>query len=331
MSATNGHSARCPLPDSGIAELKHIRIYRVSGPGTDAFLQGQFSQNLAEVTVRHAPRAAASSPKGRAYLLTRLVRDGSDVLLAMPDSIADHASTQLNKYLMLFRGTTMTLEADHRIYGLLGEEAATTLAGNSAKDLNEPCDVIELNGNQRLIRTENTASGISRYELWSPRHDIGANNDIRAISETDWQASEIAAGIALLSPDTLESYVPQMLNWQHLNGVHFKKGCYTGQEVIARMHYLGQLKKSLFRLTCPLNSQAVQPGMAVMADERQAGEVVNCVRYSDGHQELLAVLRHDVVTGTLKLGDADGPTLTLEALPYRVPEQESVKDASKDT
>ncbi|WP_339803347.1 folate-binding protein [uncultured Marinobacter sp.] len=331
MSAINSHFAHFPLPDSGIAELTYLRVFRVSGPGTDTFLQGQFSQNLAEVTSGHAPRAAASNPKGRTYLLTRMVREGADVLLAIPDSIADHACAQLNKYLMLFRGTTMTPAPDYRIFGLLGSDATEALTG-STDGLNQPCDVLQLDDNRHLIRTESTATGLIRHELWGrPVDSTDGHHRAGTITESDWLASEIAAGVASLSPETIESYVPQMLNWQHLNGVHFKKGCYTGQEVIARMHYLGQLKKSLFRLACPPGSPVAQPGTVIVANERQAGEVINAAAYSDGHQELLAVLRHDTVAGPLQLGDSNGPALMIDTLPYPVPEQDAAEPAPKDT
>lgn len=331
MSAINSHFARFPLPDSGIAVLTHLRVFRVSGPGTDTFLQGQFSQNLAEVTSGHAPRAAASNPKGRTYLLTRMVREDADILLAIPDSIADHACAQLNKYLMLFRGTTMTPEPDYRVCGLLGADAAAALTGSATDGLNKPCDVLQLAYSRHLIRTESTATGLARHELWGPVAGTDGNQRADTITETDWLASEIAAGVASLSPETIESYVPQMLNWQHLNGVHFKKGCYTGQEVIARMHYLGQLKKSLFRLACPPGSPVAHPGTVIVANERQAGEVINAAAYSDGHQELLAVLRHDTVAGPLQLGDDNGPVLTIDTLPYPVPEQDAAEPAPKDT
>ena len=119
------------------------------------------------------------------------------------------------------------------------------------------------------------------------------------MSAADWQASEIAAGVASLTTATQESFVPQMLNWQHVGGVHFKKGCYTGQEVIARMHFLGQLKKSLFRFRIEQSEDLPTPGTALFAGERSVGEVVNAIKYRDGSVELLAVVRHDAAENTL--------------------------------
>ncbi|OZB19779.1 MAG: hypothetical protein B7X58_02120 [Marinobacter sp. 34-60-7] len=140
-----------------------------------------------------------------------------------------------------------------------------------------------------------------------------------AITEQDWALSDIAAGVPNLTPDTVEAYVPQMLNLQHLQGVHFKKGCYTGQEVIARMHFLGQLKKSLYRLS--FKGQEPVIGTRVMVGDRAVGEVVNATMAGPDSGQCLAVLRHDSATATLSLENAPDATLTLLPLPYTVPEQ----------
>lgn len=317
--------ADAPLPTSAYATLDHLVVVRVSGPGTDQFLHGQFSQKLEEVTAGCSPRAAACTPKGRAYCLSRLVRQGNDVLLALPAALADDTLARLQKYLMLFRGTTMTIERHARLIGILGAPLANQLSAGASDRLAAPCDTLALD-EHRLIRTEPTAEGLERFELWQ-LGDLSADlqqalDQSPKTGEGNWQASEIAAGIAELTPTSLEAFVPQMLNWQHLNGVHFKKGCYTGQEVIARMHFLGQLKKSLFRLGIEAGAATAESGAPICNGERSVGEVINGVRYGDGHGELLAVIRHDADFTTLTLTES-GPGLTPLPLPYDVPEQQT--------
>jgi folate-binding protein YgfZ len=133
----------------------------------------------------------------------------------------------------------------------------------------------------------------------------------------------------MLSTATSESYVPQMLNWQHLGGMHFKKGCYTGQEVIARMHFLGQLKKSLFRFRAAATNCIPAPGTSIMAGERSVGEVVNAVGFSDGSCELLAVIRHDAANDALTADGLPETLLEQQPLPYTVSERENTEP--KDT
>jgi folate-binding Fe-S cluster repair protein YgfZ len=112
-----------------------------------------------------------------------------------------------------------------------------------------------------------------------------------------------------------------MLNLQHLEGIHFKKGCYTGQEVIARMHFLGQLKKSLYRLGAE-SVDAPEPGSPVMSGDKSVGEVVRAVRFEDGSVQLLVVLRHGDADSHLHLPGSDQPLQPLP-LPYAVPEREA--------
>lgn len=321
--ASDQPTAQSPLPDDGYATLNRWVVIRVSGPSTDTFLNGQLSQSLDDVTATFSPRAAACTPKGRSYALTRLVRDGDDVLLTLPESLADSVMAHLNKFLMLFRGTTMTVDSSARILGLFGTALAERWLAGAAANLAAPGMTAAV-GPHRLIRTEDTAAGTTRFELWLNGPLSSADTDRLSGAtehrEADWEASEIAAGIAALSPATREQYVPQMLNWQHVTGVHFKKGCYTGQEVIARMHFLGQLKKSLFRLS---SDGQVGVGDAILSGDRELGNVVNAVRYDDGHSEMLAVLRHDGVGGSLAL--ADGSVATLSPLPYAVPERDAAQ------
>jgi len=316
-----------PLPETGWSSLSNRLLVRISGPGTDKFLQGQFSQHLDEVVTGYSPRAAAATPKGRAYCLTRMVRDGDDVLIDLQHELADGILTQLRKYLMLFRGTSAEAVSEGRVVGLFGTADASSLAGDGLCELNQPGDTMAVDGGF-LIRVESTADGLDRFELWQTGPSQVALNDANQRPEADWQASDIAAGIASLTDQTLEAFVPQMLNWQHVGGVHFKKGCYTGQEVIARMHFLGQLKKSLYR--CRLaKTEAPQPGAPVQADGRSVGTVVNAIALANGSCELLAVIRHDAADKQLSVDGYADVRLDLLPLPYAVPERE--KNHQTDT
>ncbi|MCG7201116.1 folate-binding protein [Marinobacter pelagius] len=304
-----------PLPDRGYARLTDRILVRVSGPGTDKFLQGQFSQHLDEVTNNRALRAAASNPKGRAYCLTRLARDGDSVVLDLPAALADQILAQLRKYLMLFRGTTMAPLEDGLIWGLLGRETASAIAGRDISGLESAGDTLGVDSGL-LIRVESDDRGTERYEFWQTSGEQPEFGDAPELSLADWHATEIAAGIPALDEANWETFVPQMLNLQHLGGIHFKKGCYTGQEVIARMHFLGQLKKSLFRFR---SAGSIAPGADIKMGERTVGSVVNQVAFEDGSVELLAVVRHDAAAQPLS---ADGNALTALPLPYAVPERE---------
>lgn len=310
---------------SGYVLLEHKQIVRISGPGTDKFIQGQFSQHVDEITESQSLRAAACTPKGRAYCLTRFVRDGDDLLMELDTNLAEPTLNQLRKYLMLFRGTSMEVLESAQLMGLIGQEAAVVVAGDGARSLTEPGQVLQTD-NGFLVRIEDMAGPVPRYEFWQPDGGITSPGDIDPLSTDDWNASSIAAGVPWLTNDTTENYVPQMLNLQHLQGIHFKKGCYTGQEVVARMHFLGQLKKSLFRLNFQGINTAPAPGTKLQAGGKNAGEVINSVMTGSDHGTLLAVLRHDAAEAALALDGKDSVTLQLDTLPYPVPEREEKSD-----
>ncbi|MGM0953711.1 MAG: YgfZ/GcvT domain-containing protein [Pseudomonadota bacterium] len=310
---------------SGYVLLEHKQIVRISGPGTDKFIQGQFSQHVDEITASQSLRAAACTPKGRAYCLTRFVRDGDDLLMELDTNLAEPTLNQLRKYLMLFRGTSMEVLESAQLMGLIGQEAAVAVAGSEAASLTRPGQVLRAD-NGFLVRIEDMAGPVPRYEFWQPDVGITSPDGIDPLSTDDWNASSIAAGVPWLTSGTTENYVPQMLNLQHLQGIHFKKGCYTGQEVVARMHFLGQLKKSLFRLNFQGINTAPAPGTKVQASGRNAGEVINSVMTGSDHGTLLAVLRHDTAEAALALDGNDSVTLQLDTLPYPVPEREEKSD-----
>ncbi len=310
---------------SGYVLLEHKRMVRISGSGTDKFVQGQFSQHVDEITASRSLRAAACTPKGRTYCLTRFVRDGDDLLMELDANLAETTLSQLKKYLMLFRGTSMDALESAQIIGLIGQEAAISIAGDKATALEQPGQVLQTE-NGFLVRIEDMAGPVPRYELWQPNGEVTPPKTMNQLSVDDWHASSISAGVPWLTDATTESYVPQMLNLQHLQGIHFKKGCYTGQEVVARMHFLGQLKKSLFRLNFQGTGTAPAPGTKLLANGKNAGEVINSVMAGSDHGALLAVLRHDAADSALSLEGASSVTFQLATLPYPVPEREKTPD-----
>jgi len=137
-----------------------------------------------------------------------------------------------------------------------------------------------------------------------------------------WNRLDIDAGIPGVYPESADAFVPQMLNLDLLGGISFKKGCYTGQEVVARMHYLGKLKRRMFRLHCRGETPPA-PGTAIfntaLRNDESAGTVVRAEAAPDGGSDLLAVLHLDAVgSGELRLGALDGPRCERLPLPYEM-------------
>lgn len=319
-------------PESGIVELPGTVLFRVSGKDPRKFLHGQLTQSLDDVTESQSRRAAGCNPKGRAYALMLLADINGDIAMSLPRSIAGDVTAHLQKFLMLFRGTTMEEIGGARVFGIWGDELATQLTGTVPEQtatLAKPGDSLSLPSG-KLIRVMPTAEGCPRYEYWQLESADVLHDDIdqdkATLNESDWRAGNIAAGIPELEPATASQHVPQMLNWQHLEGIHFKKGCYTGQEVIARMHYLGQLKKSLFRLRLSGASNAPVAGDGIVAGEKNVGEVINSVTFDNGDCEVLAIVKHSALTSQPWTLEGTDFSFTPMPLPYTVPEQSTGND-----
>ncbi|MFO8143021.1 MAG: hypothetical protein R6T87_14310 [Marinobacter sp.] len=202
---------RAHLDKTGYVLLVDRVIVRISGPGTDKFVQGQFTQHVDEVTASQSLRAAACSPKGRAYCLTRLVRDQHDLLIDLDAGQAETTVSHLRKYLMLFRGTTMAVIPSARIVGLLGEDAAIAAAGEEARSLSQAGQTLAT-GSGVLIRLEDTALHTARYEWWQLDGTPSLPASLPELSMDDWHTASIRAGVPWLTPRSTDAYVPQMLN-----------------------------------------------------------------------------------------------------------------------
>jgi folate-binding protein YgfZ len=135
-----------------------------------------------------------------------------------------------------------------------------------------------------------------------------------AISD-EWHLADVANGLPQVYPSTHEAFVAQMLNVDLLGGINFEKGCYTGQEIIARTHYRGAVKRRMFRFRS--DGPAPEPGTRIVIGDQHAGDVVDAAATAQGC-ELLAVVSLAQVTGALRIGSVDGPALEQLALPYQV-------------
>lgn len=306
------------LPDTLIAPGSDHRLMLLEGPDVDRFLQGQVTCDIEQLTLQQSLPGAACTPKGRAYALFRLVRLSPErVLIRFPESLSDRISQQLSKYLAFFKAELKPAE-DWALLGVIGEARAQELTTELPDVLNAATPA----GNGILVRTSPLPDGRSRFELWwntAEGHAPEADQ-----SSAAWQLSELMSGLTQLNDTTTEQYVPLNLNLQAYGGVSFTKGCYTGQEIIARMHHLGQLKKSLFRLEAQFLDTVPAPGDRLVDDDGNAlGEVTDSIGTGENGAQLLSVLKHKAMNATVTLADQPGAALSLQPLGYDVPEQQT--------
>ncbi len=304
-----------------IADLSHFTLVSAQGNDAEKFLQGQFTNDIREVSDGLSQLSAYCSPKGRALAVTRFFRRDDCYYFILPAALLESTLSRLRKYIMMSKVTLKVLTdwghigyADPRGGGHLRDALGTDLPAT----VNEVVHI----GGVTVIRV---AGGHARFELcgelallqslWRRLHVHAAQ-----VGGGPWEYLDIQAGLPCVYPETVDTFVPQMLNLGLLGGISFKKGCYTGQEVVARTHYLGKLKRRMYRLHCA-DHLPPAPGTAIfntaMRADESAGSVVRAQAAPDGGSELLAVLHIDAgAAGELRLGGPSGALCHHLPLPY---------------
>lgn len=304
---------RIVMTDSAFyTELNHEGILAVRGADAAKFLQGQLTCNLNYLTADHSSLGARCTPKGRMTSSFRILAEGDGFLLAMAKDLLDSQLADLKKYAVFSKATLSDDSAQWARFGLGGAGAILAELG------------LELSGDaDQVARADGLIAvglGQGRVELWVPAERAAALLDLLqarlAHAElNDWLLGQVRAGVGQVFGATRELFIPQMINLQAVGGVSFKKGCYTGQEIVARMQYLGRLKRRLQRLKLD-GGELPEPGRELFSPvhSTSVGEVVLAARAEDG-VELLAVLQDDAAAdGNVRLGD-DQPLRLLD-LPY---------------
>jgi folate-binding protein YgfZ len=254
----------------------------------------------------------------------RLFRQGDSHYLRMPRAMVEPVLKRLRMFVLRSR---VTLEdADDALvrFGLSGPRAEQELhsaLGNAPTALD---DVIH-QGDITAIRVPGPHPRFELYGELEPMRQLWDKLNVRCapVGAGRWALLDILAGIPNIMPATSEAFVPQMANMQLIGGVSFKKGCYPGQEVVARMHYLGKLKRRMYRVSIDTD-QPPAPGTEILGatggeaeEDQAAGLIVDAQLHPDGKVMALAVLQIAAAeAGGLRLSGEKNPAVTLEALPY---------------
>ena len=255
--------------------LAHLGILRFSGADALSFLQGQVSNDAQPLSESTPVLAAYSTPQGRVLALIYLLPHSSGVLAILPREVLLPTLERMRKYI---------LRAKVRI-----EDAADlVVAGKFDAAPPGTARYVEHDG----IGVAPVAHDASRYWVVGPPQKIAAVADAAAAKriEEEWRLADIRAGLPQVYAATSEAFVAQMLNLDLLDGISFTKGCYTGQEIIARTQHLGRIKRRLFRLALPSGTWSI--GQPLHLTDGRHGRLTEVIE-SGGRTEALAVLGID--------------------------------------
>jgi folate-binding protein YgfZ len=285
------------------ADLSHEAVIAVRGADAVAFLQGQLSTDIEALTPTVSQFSSWSNAKGRVVTLLRLWQQDDTLYMTLPGQLLATVLKRLSLYMLRSKVTLMDAGSALARKGLAGKEAPAllTLIGWPAP-LNE--NTISSKNGATIVRLHGT---IPRYAISGPVDVIVGLQEsleaagVRSAGYHDWTLLKILAREPTVYPETSEHFVAQMLDLDKLGGIDFKKGCYIGQEIIARAHYRGGVKRHLLQGRSE-KAQGLAPGSALHAEgqAQPVGEVVDARRDAQGIWQLLAVVQDESRNAMLK-------------------------------
>ncbi len=302
-----------------MCDLSQFGVLRISGDDAQGFMQNLFSSDVREVGPQRVQVSSFNTAKGRMLATFLVWQTGADYFLQLPRSLCDAVRKKLSMYI---------LRSKVRIADASDEVICLGLAGAEAQALIEECfgslpqDSMSVGqfANGSVIRF-----GADRFQIAAtPDHAPALwkclNDGARPAGAACWDWFNVRAGIPVVLPATQEQFVPQMANLDLIGGVNFKKGCYPGQEIVARMQYLGKLKRRMYLAHVAGQAQAGDELFSAEMAGQASGMVVNAAPAPGGGCDLLAVVQISSHDGqAVHLGPLQGESLEFQELPYAIP------------
>jgi hypothetical protein len=305
--------------DCVLNDLSHFGLIRVEGEDAETFLQGQLTNDMRQVTGDHSNLAGWCSPKGRMLASFRCFRRGDAYYLQTPAENLPPVLKRLGMYVLRSKVTLADASDDLMRLGITGhcaESLLSVLFDPIPVEINRVAQqadltLIRLTGDQPRFELLGPAEALTRFWQTAESQAVRLGDDF-------WALQEIHAGLPTIYQATSEAFVPQMTNMQLVDGVSFTKGCYTGQEVVARMQYLGKLKRRMY-LAHVVSDTPPQAGDELFSQASTSGQgtgkVVDARPVDEGYDLLAVIETTSAESNDVCLGE-NGPRLQLLDLPY---------------
>ena len=299
-------AADLALAKSGnvFAELDHLGVLRISGGDAADFLQGQLTCDVENLLPGAGIFGAWCSAKGRMLATFLLWRSGDDFFMALSRDVLPSIEKRLSMFVLRSKVKISDATQSRILLGASGPGAPAAVRGAA------PAETVGLHDGRFIVSAEAAQAGAVRRALASGLRPAGAHA---------WRWLDIRAGFPWIVAATQDQLVPQMANLELLGGVSFSKGCYAGQEVVARAQHLGKVKRRMFLANAPAAAVAGDSLYSEDLGDQASGLVVGAEVSPDGGWDLLAVVgTASRETSTVHLKSLDGPALRFLPLPYAV-------------
>lgn len=309
-----------------VFDLQHLALIAVEGADAQAFLQGQLTNDLGEVDANRAQPSAWCSSKGRVLTCFLIFLHRGCLLLQLPATLLETALKGMRMYVLRAAVTLEDVSQSWARMGAVGDRAESRLR-ELFGELPERTLAVRSNNDVTIIRVPGARP---RYEIVGAHEAVaslwnGCRKVAVAAGADAWELLDIDAGIASIAPETRDAFVPQMINLDRIGAVSFTKGCYVGQEIVARTQHLGRIKRRMYRARWS-GSSHIGPGSTLDATVEPAPariQIVNAGPVAGGGVDVLAVLPIEVAGRAPDTGLvlSDGTRLVLQTLPYPLEEE----------
>jgi folate-binding protein YgfZ len=308
-----------------VAPLTDLGLIAATGEEAAAFLHNQLTNDVEHLGSADARLAGYCSPKGRLLATFLMWKSADAIMLQVPLQIQPAVQKRLQMFILRTKAKLVDRSDEYVALGLAGEPAAAVLtqwfptlpAAPYSKVESEAGTLIRMPDAFNAPRYQWIASVDAAQQAWA-----ALTKALTPVGTQVWRLAEINAGVPQITQPTQERFVPQMVNFELIGGVNFKKGCYPGQEIVARSQYLGKLKRRM--VLASVDTREASPGMEVFSSadpEQPCGMIVNAEPNSSGGADCLVELKLAALEdGTVHLGSAAGATLRFNPLPYRLPD-----------
>lgn len=289
-----------------MSPLLHQGLISVTGPDAARFLQGQITSNALQLALGESTPGARCNAKGRMLASFVLFHaEDQHFLLQLHRSLVTPLINELTKYAVFFKVELTDVSDDYCLLGTAGKPV----------DKNSPTDTAYqyplVDGRSILVIAAEKVPPV-----WKALRDA-----LKPVGTELWQLMDIRSGLGHVEVDTVDLFIPQMLNFQAIGAISFKKGCYTGQEVVARMKYLGKLKRRMYRIRVPVSADRLLPGMPcyLQGQNQSVGNIVSTAHCDAERLEVLVVLTKEAAdSDDLLIGSQQYPVVEKLSIPYKI-------------